>query len=119
MVGKINANGIVVRRGDSFDIVMKFKSKTAQKFDLIGCNIKMAVKNIGDLRNLFIVNGEIIDENQGIARIKLMPSHTKITPKDYICDIQLTLKNGDVHTVFPSNIAKTAIFRITEDVTEG
>ncbi len=33
-------------------------------------------------------------------------------------DIQLTLKNGDVHTIYPQNVNAVAYFKLTPEVTE-
>ena len=119
MVGIMNKNGIIIRRGDSFDILIHFKNKHGDNLNLEACSIKMSVKNIGGTTPLFSILGEIISQEEGKARIKILPKHTKISPEDYAADIQLTLKNGDVHTVYPQDINKTAVFRITDDVTEG
>ena len=118
MVGIMNQNGIIIRRGDTFDILIHFKNKHGGDLNLEGCTIKMAVKEPKESKPIFTVNAEIISEEEGKARIKLTSKHTRLPLKDYATDIQLTLKNGDIHTVYPQNINQVGVFRITEDVTE-
>lgn len=119
MVGIMNNKGIIVKRGDCFDILMNFRDKKHSNFALDDCAIKMSVKNPETNKLLFSVNAEIISAAEGKARIPLKARHTNNPAQDYVCDIQITLKNGDVHTVYPQDITKPGIFRITEDVTEA
>ena len=49
----------------------------------------------------------------------LLANYTDIDPGVYKTDIQLTLKNGDVHTVFPQEINQVGAFIVTEEVTEA
>ncbi len=118
MAGQMTRNKIIVRKGDSFDIVMQFKHGDIQPMDLSQCSLKMSVRDkIGEL--LFTKEGEVIEVLKGKARIKLLPSDTNIACGTYKTDIQLTLKNGDVHTVFPQEISQVGAFIVTEEVTQS
>lgn len=118
MTGRIleTANLIEVRQGDSFPICFYFH-KEKEGFDLSSCVILMQVRDENDL---VVLQKEavITDEKEGKAVINLMPTDTaNISVGDYKTDIQLTLKNGEVHTIFPADVRKIGIFRITEQVT--
>ena len=119
MAGKMNREGIVVRRGDSFDILFHFRQNDGSDLDISGCSLKMCVQNGGDGSKVWELDGEIADAAAGKARLKLTPQQTKIAVGDYETDIELTLKNGDVHTIFPADITRTGLLRITKEVTEG
>jgi len=43
---------------------------------------------------------------------------TKINVGDYNTDIQVTLQDGSVNTIFPSNVNQIGVFRVTEQVTK-
>lgn len=118
MAGQMTGNKIIVRKGDSFDVVMQFKHGDVQPMDLSQCTLKMSVRHeTGEL--MFTKEGEIIEVSVGKARIKLLPTDTNIEPGVYKTDIQLTLKNGDVHTVFPKEISQVGTFIVTEEVTQS
>lgn len=116
MAGIMTPQGITVRQGDSFDIIMNFKSGR-RNFDLTECHIKMAVRNDNN-EVIFSKDGEIIAAASGTARIKINPDDTNNSVGTYKTDIQLTLKNGDVHTIYPQNLNAVAYFKITPEVTE-
>lgn len=118
MAGQMTRNKIVVRKGDSFDVVMQFRHGELQPMDLSQCFLTMSVRRQnGEL--LFTKIGEIIEVLSGKVRLKLLPKDTDIDPGVYKTDIQLTLKNGDVHTVFPQEINQVGAFIVTEEVTEA
>lgn len=117
MVGKITQVGITVRQGDSFDILMQFRNKNGQPFDISECFLKMEVLDLQKNKPLFSIDGEIVEPMSGKARIKVVPQHTiGKEVKDYGADIKLILKNGDVHTVYPQDINKIAFFRISKNL---
>lgn len=116
MSGVILPNMIIVRKGDSFDIVLQFRTDD-KPLDLTDCIVKMTVRN-GEDKVLFTKSGEIFEPASGKVRLKLSPSDTNIAPADYKTDIQIRLKTGDVHTVYPGDVNKVAVFRITQEVTE-
>lgn len=118
MAGKMNREGIVVRRGDSFDILLHFRKNDGSDLDISGSALKMCAKNSDDGGKVFELSGEIVNAAAGKARLKLTPQQTKIAVGDYETDIELTLKNGDVHTIFPADITRTGLLRITKEVTE-
>lgn len=116
MAGVILPNMIIVRKGDSFDIVLQFRTDD-KPWNLTDCTVKMTVRN-NEEKVLFSKSGEIFDVSGGKVRLKLLPADTNITPGDYKTDIQIKLKTGDIHTVYPGDVNKVAVFRITPEVTE-
>ena len=116
MVGTITSKGITARNGDSFNIILQFKHSETP-MDLNDCTIKLGVKNPAD-KIMFEKIAEIIDATTGKARIVITPEESSIAVGEYKADIQITLKNGEVHTVYPQDINKLAYFRITEQATE-
>lgn len=117
MTGKMSREGIIVRQGDSFDILLHFRKKDGSDFDITGCSLKMTVKKEKEETPIFTAEGIILDGLKGNAIIKLSPENTEVPVGDYVTDIELHLQNGDVHTIFPENLARTGIFRVTEDIT--
>lgn len=116
MVGILTPAGITVRKGDAFNIILQFRHDETP-MDLEGCIVRMAVK---DLDNKPVINktGEIFESAGGKVRIALRPEDTNIEAAEYKTDIQITFKNGEVHTVYPQNVAAVAYFRVTEEVTQ-
>ena len=116
MVGRVVGNMIEVRQGDSFVLNIAL-SRDGQPVDLSGAKLKMQVRdNSGNL--LLTVNGSDVDVVDGKMAVELTPEQTKIPVGDYKTDIQLTTANGAVHTLFPGQVGKIGVFRITEQVTE-
>ena len=116
MAGTIFQNMIIVRKGDSFDILIQLKHGEKSFMDLTDCTIKMDVRDDNNL--LFSKEAEIIEAQNGKARIKLSPKETTQKTGNYKTDIQLRLKNGDVHTIFPSEITQVGVLKITPEITE-
>ena len=54
-----------------------------------------------------------------MTRNKIVVRKGDSDPGVYKTDIQLPLKNGDVHTVFPQEINQVGAFIVTEEVTEA
>lgn len=116
MSGILNSRGITVRKGDSFTIVLRFKTEQGL-LDISNAKIKMDVKTMAD-KLLFSKIGEITDAVNGLAAIELTPQDTNLDVGDYKTDIQITYADGQVHTIFPQDINKVAYFRVTSQVTE-
>lgn len=114
MTGMMTRNGILIRQGDSYDIVMHFKSKNGEDFDISGAEISLNVKSEGEL--LFCVAGELVEPTHGKALIKILPQHTSVDVGKYEANIKVVFANGDVHTIFPQDITKNAVFEISEGV---
>lgn len=115
MVGTVSSFMITVRKGDSFDIVFQMKAD-GMPMDLTDCEVKMNVKD-GDFLK-FTKKGEIFEPENGKFRIKLTPKETNIAVGEYKTDVQIKLKNGDIHTIYPEDVNRVAVFRVTADVTE-
>ena len=119
MVGRIMPNFIEVRQGDSFTIQLQFKDENGF-IDISGAYLKMQIKTGNDNKTLINKIGVIDDALKGKAHIAITPEDTKkISPNnDYITDIQITFKNGEVHTIYPQDINQVAKFIISQNVTE-
>lgn len=116
MTGYVQNNLIAVRQGDSFAINFDLKDK-CKPVDLTGATMLMQVRD--DSGNLmFSVSGTPVDAVNGKMAILLTPSQTKINVGDYNTDIQVTLQDGSVNTIFPSNVNQIGVFRVTEQVTK-
>ncbi len=117
MAGYMTTKSVVVRQGDSFDIVMQFRYSNGQNMDLSDCEIKMAAED-DNKQQVLLKKGEIIDAGLGKARIKLTPKDTDLAAGNYKTDIQIKLKNGDVHTIFPQEVTTCGVLCITPEVTK-
>lgn len=117
MSGMILPNLIAVRQGDSFDVVLKFVNEQGQKIDLTDSVFEMQVREIDSDNLVFTKKGEVT-ASEAVASFALTPAETKYDPADYKVDIQWTDKDGRVNTVFPMDVNKVGVFRITEQVTK-
>ena len=118
MTGRIlpYANIIEVRQGDSFTIKLKIH-KGEKDFDLTGAKVNMQVRNIENNDLKFDLAAEPIDIQKGEFALLLSPVETSIDVGSYKTDIQLSTADGQINTIFPADVNKVAIFRITEQVT--
>lgn len=115
MVGRVVGNMIEVRQGDSFVLNIAL-SRDGQPVDLSGAKLKMQVRdNSGNL--LLTVNGSDVDVADGKMAIELTQEQTKIPVGDYKTDIQLMTADGAVNTIFPNDVNRVGVFRITQQVT--
>ncbi len=117
MAGYMTSNGIVVRQGDSFDILLHLRDSRSKDVDLSGCVLRMTVKDQEKNKVMFTAEGEILDAGKGKAVIALTPKNTDIEVGDYVCDIELKFANVAVHTIYPQQVGKVGVFKITEQVT--
>ena len=117
MAGMIQNNLITVRQGDSF--VINFELKDACiPVNLTGASMLMQVRDDdGNLK--FSVAGTAVDALGGKMAILLTPTQTDIDVGDYHTDIQVTLSDGSVHTIWPANVNQVGTFRVTEQVTHS
>ncbi|MBR2299528.1 MAG: BppU family phage baseplate upper protein [Alphaproteobacteria bacterium] len=112
----MNENLITVRQGDSFTINFELKEK-CEPVDLTGATMLMQVRD--DSGNLmFSVTGTPVDALNGKMAILLTPLQTNIAVGDYLTDIQVTLSDGSVNTIYPANPNQIATFRVTEQITK-
>lgn len=115
MSGYIQNNVISVRQGDSFAINLSLR-EGCRPVDLTGASLLMQVRDEnGNVK--FSVSGTAVDVLDGKMAILLTPTETNIPVGDYVTDIQLTLADGAVHTIFPANVNQIGTFRVTEQVT--
>lgn len=119
MTGRIlqNSNVIEVRQGDSFTIKIKI-NKNGGDMDLTGSEINMSVRRTDDNSEMFKLLATTIDIENGLFALVLTPSHTSIEAGDYKTDIQLETPDGSINTIYPADVNKTAVFRVTPQVTE-
>lgn len=116
MVGRVVNNLIEVRQGDSFDIVLHVITDKGENMDLDGSTFKMQVRNDNDAV-VFEKKGDVTPSD-ALVRFALTPSETDKDVGDYVTDIQWTDKYGRVNTIFPQDINKVGVFRITRQVTK-
>lgn len=118
MTGRIlpYANIIEVRQGDSFVIKLKIH-KGVKDFDLTDAKVNMQVRNIEDNALKFDLTAEPIDAQKGEFALLISPTESNIDVGSYKTDIQLSTSDGQINTIFPADVNKVAIFRITEQVT--
>ena len=114
MTGIMTHDGILIKQGDSYDIAMHFKNKCGDDFDISNATITLNVKN--DEGALFSIPGDIVEPLKGVAVIRITPLHTSIDVGVYEANIKVVFANGDVHTIFPQDISKNAVFEIAEGV---
>ena len=117
MAGRIYNNIIEVRQGDSFDLALRF-NKDCEVLDLTGSVVKMQVRGIDDNLLKFEVTSTIIAAKVGTCLLRITPEQTNMPVGDYYTDIQITLANGAVHTVFPADVQKVGVFKITKQITQ-
>ncbi len=116
MTGTINDNIISVRQGDSFALNLAIGCD-CQPLDLTGATLLMQVRDKDTNALIFGVSGTDVDVAHGKMVLLLTPEMTAIAVGDYVCDVQLTLPDGEVHTVYPANVGQVATFRVTRQVT--
>lgn len=118
MTGRILQNGhvIEVRQGDSFTIRMNI-TKNHSRVDFTDAKINMRVRGIEDNTLKLDILATSIDPAQGLFAIILTPTHTNIPVGSYKTDIQLTTNDGSINTIFPADVNKVGILKITEKVT--
>lgn len=117
MVGRILNNLIEVRQGDSFALNLAVNDK-CKPMDLTGATVLMQVREKDSGNMVFEVSGTPVDAEHGKIALLITPTETSTTVGDYVCDIQLTTAEGDVHTIYPADVNKIATFRITGQVTQ-
>ena len=119
MAGRIreNSNLIEVRQGDSFDIDVCI-TKENEDVDLTGATVKMQCRKKEDDLLLWTLIATEVDEIHGKFSLQLTPEVTSIDVGDYKTDIEVKFSDGAVHTIFPQDVNKIGILRITEQVTK-
>jgi len=115
MTGRIIKNLIEVRQGDSFNIVLHFRNSQGVKIDLENSTFEMQVRD-NDEHVIFSKEGDVTISDASVC-FALSPVETNKDIGDYKTDIQWIDKYGHVNTVFPQDINKIGIFRITQQVT--
>lgn len=118
MTGRIlqNGNVIEVRQGDSFTIRMNI-TKNNSRIDFTDAKINMQVRGFEDNTLKFDILANTIDAGKGQFALVLTPTHTSLPVGDYKTDIQLTTNDGSINTIFPADVNKVGVLRITEQVT--
>lgn len=118
MTGRIlqNGNVIEVRQGDSFTIRIAMK-KNDQAINLTGAKVNMQVRGFNDDSLKFDLLATEIDVQAGLVALIITPEMSKIDPGDYKTDIQVSFPDGSINTIFPADVNKIGIFRVTEQVT--
>jgi hypothetical protein len=117
MTGTVQNNIITVRQGDSFALNLEIKDGCTP-VDLTGATITMQVRDTVNGNILFGIEATPVDALNGKAALLITPSETSNPVGDYVTDIQLTGADGSVNTIFPADVNKIGVFRITAQVTE-
>lgn len=117
MTGRIlqNSNVIEVRQGDSFTIRLQFK-KACKDMDLTGSKVTMQVRDEAGSIIMDKLATEV-DLAAGKVALILTPDDTDVPVGEYKADIQLYMPDGSINTIFPADVNKVGIFRVTEQVT--
>lgn len=119
MSGTIQNNTITVRQGDSFVLNIDIK-RGCKPVNLTGATLLMQVRNKDTNALVFSVSGTAVDVLHGKMALLITPAMTASADLgDYVTDIQLTGADGSVDTIFPQDVNKIGIFRITAQVTEA
>ena len=114
MSGYVQNNIITVRQGDSFALNFELREK-CKPVDLTGATMLMQVRDENDALK-FSITGTPVDVAHGKMAILLTPTQSSIPVGDYITDIQVTLADGSVNTIWPANVNQIGVFRVTEQV---
>lgn len=118
MTGTVQNNIITVRQGDSFALNFYLTDKCGKPVNLTGATMLMQVRDEnGTLK--FSLAGTSVDALGGKMVLLFTPTQTGIDVGDYKTDIQVTLSDGSVNTIFPANVNQIGVFRVTEQVTEA
>ncbi|MBR1915333.1 MAG: hypothetical protein IJ830_02705 [Alphaproteobacteria bacterium] len=115
MSGMIQNNVISVRQGDSFALNFELREKCLP-VDLTGATMLMQVRDEND-NLMFSLSGTAVDVKDGKMALLFTPAQTSIPVGDYNTDIQVTLADGSVNTIFPANVNQIGVFRVTEQIT--
>ena len=118
MTGRILPNGkvIEVRQGDSFTIRLSI-TKNNSRIDFTDAVVNMQVRSLDDNTLKFDLLATNIDVSKGQFALILTPTHTNLPVGEYKTDIQLTTKDGSINTIFPADVNRVGVLRITEQVT--
>jgi len=116
MTGTVQNNIITVRQGDSFALNFELREK-CKPVNLTGATMLMQVRDEND--NLkFSLAGTAVDVVNGKMALLFTPVQTSLPVGDYNTDIQVTLQDGSVNTIFPANVNQIGVFRVTEQITK-
>lgn len=116
MTGTVQNNIITVRQGDSFALNFELREK-CKPVNLTGASMLMQVRDEND--NLkFALAGTAVDVVNGKMALLFTPAQTSLPVGDYNTDIQVTLQDGSVNTIFPANVNQIGVFRVTEQITK-
>lgn len=117
MAGTVQNNIITVRQGDSFAINFELREK-GKPVNLTAATMLMQVRDEEGVLK-FSIAGTPVDALGGKMIILLSPLETGIDVGDYNTDIQVTLSDGSVNTIWPANVNQIGVFRVTKQVTEA
>lgn len=117
MTGRVFNNVIEVRQGDSYALNIQVGT-CCKPINLTGATMLMQVREKGSDNLVFEVSGTPVDVVNGKMVLLFTPLETNIPVGDYNCDVQITMPDGSVNTVFPANINQIGVFRITAQVTQ-
>jgi len=118
MTGRITGNLIEVRQGDSYVINLQVLNECGKPVDLTEANVMMQARDTNN--NIVMqVDGTPVDVLNGKVALIITPGMTAIDVGNYETDIQVTMQDGSVNTIFPENVNAVGTLRITRQITEG
>lgn len=112
----VPSNIIEVRKGDTFVINFQI-NKGCSGVDLEGSTISMCARN--KATNAVVLDKQAVgvDMAKGKMALVIEPKDTQnITVGDYVCVIKIAFSDGNIHTIFPEDVKKVGIFRVTPSV---
>lgn len=118
MTGRVYNNVIEVRQGDSFALNVEVKNG-CKPVNLTGATLFMQVRDKDEGNVIFEVSGTAVDVVHGKMALLITPTETSNPVGEYVTDIELTGADGSVNTIFPADVNKIGIFKITAQVTEA
>ncbi len=118
MTGTVQNNIITVRQGDSFALNVEVKDG-CKPVNLTGATLLMQVRDKDEGNVIFEVSGTAVDVLHGKMALLITPAESSNPVGEYVTDIQLTGADGSVNTIFPADVNKIGIFKITAQVTEA
>ena len=96
---KIDSDRLYITRGDTGRLTVSIRDQNGNKYtpssdEIIVMTVK---KSVGDESSLFSAQAKDCE-------IVITPEYTKsLAFGEYVYDVQITLSNGDINTIIPSN----------------
>lgn len=120
----IQENNMYIRKGDSGLINLIFyetddTSDSGTRTDITDSIVYLTVKVPAEDENIIIQKIVTLHEDSinGVTAIELTSEDTNITPRTYYFDIQISMPDGQVNTIFPQDPDIIGKFFVKKGVT--